>query len=233
MNRKLAHRWDLSPAEAEAVQHQLAPHVIRANQFGPVRTVAGVAVRGQGKLATAAAVLLSYPELEEITHTIASQAVDFPYIPGLRAFCEGPVILAALAKLRPAPDLLMVTGHGVAHPRRLGLASHLGLLLDLPAIGCAKAKLCGEYDEPEIERGSYTLLFEQGETIGAVVRSRRGVKPIFISIGHRVDLLTAIGYVLDCCCGYRLPEPIRWAQRLAREAAQVGASSALDSRPVT
>lgn len=215
-------RWDLSPDEMRAMQQQLAQRVVRENRLGPVTTVAGVAVTGRGKLVTAATVLLSYPELEVISHVVVSQPVDFPYIPGLRAFREGPVILAALAKLRPASCLLLVAGHGVAHPRRLGLASHLGVLLDLPAIGCAKLKLCGGYAQPEVEPGSYTLLFEQGETIGAVVRSRRGTKPIFVSVGHRLDLPTAIGYVLDCCCGYRLPEPIRWAQHLARGSAQVG-----------
>ena len=217
MNRKLIHRWDLSPAKAVAVQQQLAPYVIRENQFGPFSTVAGVDVKIQGELITSAIVLLSYPELEAITHAVASQRVNFPYVPGLRGFREGPVILAALAELSLRPDLLIVAGHGVAHPRRLGLASHLGLLVDLPAIGCAKSRLCGEYDEPGIERGSYTPLFEQEETIGAVVRSRPGVKPIFVSIGHRVDLPTGIGYVLDSCRAYRLPEPIRWAHRLAGE----------------
>ncbi len=125
-------------------------------------------------------------------------------------------MLEALDRLKMTPDLLIFDGQGLAHPRRFGLACHLGLLVDRPAIGCAKSRLCGQYQEPGLQRGDHTLLIDQGEVVGAVVRTRAGIKPVFVSIGHRVDLLTSIHYVLTCCRGYRLPEPIRRAHQLAR-----------------
>jgi deoxyribonuclease V len=142
---------------------------------------------------------------------LVTERVEFPYVPGLLTFREAPLILAAFEKLTVTPDLVMVDGQGIAHPRRIGLAAHLGLCLGIPAIGCAKSRLIGEYAEPENESGSYTELSDKGEVIGAVVRTKAGVKPVYVSIGHMIDLPSAIDRVLDCCRGYRLPEPTRLA----------------------
>ena len=146
---------------------------------------------------------------------MATRKVEFPYISGLLSFSEGPVILDALEKLATKPDLIIFDGQGVAHPRRLGIASHIGLLADLPAIGCAKSRLCGQHEEPDFESGNHVPLVDQGETIGAVVRTRSRIKPMYVSVGHRIDLKTSIKYVLACCRGYRLPETTRQAHHLA------------------
>jgi deoxyribonuclease V len=211
----LAPAWPRSPQAAVALQKELASQVVRQTRLGPVKVVAGLdAAFGSGQVRAAAAVL-SYPELELMEYAIATRPVTFPYLPGLLSFREGPAVLEALAGLSRRPDLLIFDGHGLAHPRRFGLACHIGLLLDIPAIGCAKSRLCGRYEEPGPERGSSTLLRDGQEIIGAVVRTRPAVRPVFVSIGHRVDLATSRHYVLACCQGYRLPETTRWAHRLA------------------
>ncbi len=166
-------------------------------------------------MATGAVVVLQYPELRVVETKIARGKLDFPYIPGLLSFRESPLTLAACQKLTTTPDLILVDGQGIAHPRRLGLASHLGLFLNTPAVGCAKSLLCGSHEAPRIEPGSYTEVVDRGETIGAALRTKLGVKPIYISIGHKVDLQTAIYWVLKCCRGYRLPEPTRLAHLAA------------------
>lgn len=211
----MKHRWDVSPEEAVAIQQELARQVKRGNGPGPVNTVAGVDVGFYRNIARAAVAVLSYPELAPVNHAVADRPVTFPYIPGLLSFREGPAILDALEKLANLPDVLIFDGHGVAHPRRLGLASHIGLLVNRPAIGCAKSRLCGRYREPDTEKGSYTLLEDKGEVIGAAVRTRRGVRPVFVSIGHRIDLPACIEIVLACCRRYRLPETTRRAHHLA------------------
>jgi len=211
----LTHSWDLSPQAAVALQQQLAGQIVTEVQFKAVRTVAGIDVSIRDDLGRAAVVVFSYPELEIVAHSMATRTITLPYIPGLLSFREGPVVLEALGKLSPAPDLLIFDAQGIAHPRRLGLASHIGLITDLPAIGCAKSRLCGHYQEPAPERGSYAWLSDQGETIGAAVRTRAKVKPVFVSIGHRIDLPTSIAYVLNTCRGYRLPEPTRRAHQAA------------------
>lgn len=213
----LSHSWDLSPADAIALQKQLAAQVIRTAQLGPVKTVAGVDASYEEGLAQAAVVVLSYPELELIEYAVARRPVSFPYVPGLLSFREAPAVLDALEKLSARPDLLIFDGQGIAHPRRLGIASHLGLLIDLPAIGCAKSRLTGRYTEPGPERGDFSPLVDRGETVGAALRSRPKTKPLFVSIGHRVDLPASIDYVLNCCRRYRLPETTRWAHRVAGE----------------
>ena len=210
-----SHQWDVSPQEALALQKKLANQVIREAKLGSVATVAGVDASYRDGLARAAVVTLSYPDLEVVAYATATRPVSFSYVPGLLTFREGPSVLDALDKLSSTPDLLIFDGQGLAHPRRLGIASHIGLLVDIPSIGCAKSRLCGQYEEPRPDRGDYTLLTDKGETIGAVVRTRARVKPIFVSIGHRVDLPTSINYVLNCCRGYRLPETTRWADRVA------------------
>lgn len=207
--------WGLSPAEAIDLQSKLAAAVVRQNRLGPVNRVAGVEVAITEEMARAAVVVLSYPGLEPVEAALATRPVTFPYVPGLLSFREGPVIMAALARLERPPDLLIVAGQGVAHPRRLGLASHIGLLADVPSIGCAKSKLCGTYGPLAAARGSVSFLMDGAEKIGAAVRTRARVKPIIVSTGHRIDLLTGIDYILGCSRGYRLPEPIRWARQVA------------------
>lgn len=209
------HSWGISPQEAVALQKKLASRIVRENQLGPVTTVAGIDVGLRDDVAQAAIVVLNFPKLDIAYQATATRRITFPYISGLLSFREGPVILDALHKLSILPDLLIFDGQGIAHPRRLGIASHIGLLADFPAIGCAKSRLCGQYQEPSFEQGSHAPLVEQEETIGAVVRTRRGVRPVFVSVGHRIDLKTSIKYVLACCRGYRLPETTRLAHRLA------------------
>jgi len=208
-------RFDVTPSEAVVMQKKLAGRVIQKCQLGQVSTVAGVDVALRDGVAQAAVAILSYPGLEMTDCATSSRRITFPYIPGLLSFREGPVILAALDRLTTLPDLLIFDGQGLAHPRRLGIASHIGLLVDLPAIGCAKSRLCGHHEEPGVERGRHTPLIDRGETIGAVVRTRSGVKPVYVSAGHRIDLPTSIKYVLSCCRGFRLPETTRQAHRIA------------------
>lgn len=197
------------------MQSELATHVERQPRLGPVRRVAGIDVSVRDDVGQAAVVVLDLEGLAPLEYAVATRPVTFPYVPGLLAFREGPVVLDALEKLGTAPDLLIFDGQGVAHPRRLGIASHIGLLVDMPSIGCAKSLLCGRHDEPGQEPGSYAPLLDRGEVIGAALRTRRDTKPVYVSIGHRVDLPTSINYVLACCRGYRLPETTRWAHRIA------------------
>ncbi len=213
----MEHRWDLSPEEAVALQRELASAVIPHTTFDPeaVRTVAGVDVSFPQSLARAAVVVLSFPELEPLAAAVVEAPVSFPYVPGLLAFREGPAVLAALEKLGRWPDLFLFDAHGLAHQRRLGLASHLGVYLDRPSLGCAKSRLVGQHDLPPNQRGAWTPLIDGGETVGAVVRTREGVSPVYVSIGHRIDLPTAIEFVVRCCSDYRLPETTRWAHRVA------------------
>jgi deoxyribonuclease V len=217
----------MSPAEAIKLQKEMAAEVSRAGKVSRPRTVAGVdiSVNRWAKTGTAAVVVLSYPALEPVEIKAVTDSLTFPYVPGLLSFREAPLILAACEELATTPDLLMVDGQGIAHPRRLGLASHLGLFLDIPTVGCAKSRLCGRHDEPGIERDSRAELTDSGEVIGAVVRTRTGVKPVYVSIGHMIDLAEAIRLVLDCCRGYRLPEPTRLAHMMAGGHLQTGVKS--------
>jgi deoxyribonuclease V len=166
-------------------------------------------------MATGAVVVLEYPELRLVETQVAQGRPSFPYVPGLLSFRESPLTLAACEKLSITPDLILVDGQGIAHPRRLGLASHLGLLLNTPTIGCAKSLLCGQHEEPGFDTGSYTEVVDKGETIGVALRTKAGMKPIYVSIGHKVDLQAAIYWVMNCCRGYRLPEPTRLAHLAA------------------
>ncbi len=211
----ITHRWDLAPEEAVAVQRDLAARIERQNRFGPLKHAAGVDVSVRDDVGQAAVVVLDLGRLSPVEYAVATRPIAFPYIPGLLSFREGPAVLEALAQLKTTPDLLMVDGHGISHPRRIGIASHLGLLADLPSIGCAKSRLVGQHDEPAEEAGSYAPLVDRGEVIGAVLRTRQGVSPMYISIGHRIDLATSIQMVMACCRGYRLPETTRWAHRVA------------------
>jgi deoxyribonuclease V len=211
------HQWDVSLAQAKKIQLSLAKKVVTENKGLNPHLIAGVDISGinsQGN-AKGAAVVLSYPELNLVEVEIAEAKVDLPYIPGLLSFRECPVILAVCEKLSNTPDLVLVDGQGIAHPRRFGLASHLGLFLDLPTIGCAKSILCGRYESLAEESGSQAELIDNGDLIGAALRTRTGVKPIYVSIGHKIDLSSALYWVMKCCRGYRLPEPTRLAHLAA------------------
>ncbi len=211
-------RWDISPTQAIKRQREFAARVIEQDQLGDVQLVAGVDVGFEGddhQTARAAIVVLNFPELVPIDCGIAHAPVKFPYISGLLAFREIPVILRALQKLKTQPDVLIVDAHGRAHPRRFGSASHLGVVLDMPTIGCAKTILCGQAAEPKNEVGAWMPLIDHGEQIGAALRMRKDVRPIYVSIGHRVSLERAIDVVLKCGKGYRLPETTRYAHRVA------------------
>ena len=216
---KMQYRWDLTPREAYALQTALARQVIRKAPSRPhkIKTVAGADTAYRQHRACAAVVVIRLGDLKTVEEVVAVQPVRFPYVPGLLSFREGPVILEALRRLKAAPDVLMFDAQGIAHPRRFGLACHIGLFTGIPAIGCAKTKLIGDYPEPPRTRGSTARLTDAGETIGAVVRTRTGVKPVFVSVGHRMDLETGIKIVLNSCKGYRLPEPLRKADHLSRK----------------
>jgi deoxyribonuclease V len=217
MNDGLQNRWDVSVEEAKAIQDRLRPRVSTetALPIDQIRTIAGVdAIYGDD--AKAAVVLLAFPSLEVIDRAVAVRRNTFPYVPGLLAFREIPAVLLALDRLNQQPDVLMTDGHGYAHPRRFGLASHLGVYLDRPCVGCAKTRLIGSFNEPGPAVGDRSSLVQKGETIGMVVRTKRNVAPIFVSIGHKFDLATAVELVLRCGRGYRLPEPTRLADQLSR-----------------
>jgi len=211
------HRWDVSTAEARQLQRELAGIVVRTGTFRVPRQVAGidVSVNRWNKTGRAAIVVLAYPDMTVTEVSAVSGEITFPYVPGLLTFREAPLVLEAWEKLGKAPDAVIVDGQGIAHPRRVGLAAHLGLCLGVPTIGCAKSRLIGEHEEPGLEAGSTADLVDNGEVIGQVVRTRTGVKPLYVSIGNLIDLPSAVKLVLDCCRGYRLPEPTRLAHQAA------------------
>jgi len=217
MSTSLRHRWNLTPKQAIALQQRLRERVETEDRLGPVRRVAGIDVgfEDDGAVTRGAVAVLSFPDLMPVDVAVARVPTRFPYVPGLLSFREAPAVLRALRKLDVAPDLILYDGQGLAHPRRLGIASHVGLLTDTPSIGVAKTLLVGTYREPPDRKGSWRPLIDADEEIGAVLRTRAGVKPLFISIGHRVCLETAIRFVMACVTRYRLPETTRWAHRLA------------------
>ena len=217
MKGRPLHSWQVTAAEAKEIQRRLALQVSKRNEVDAPRLVAGVDISApdRGGVAKGAVVVLRLPDLTPVESSVAEQRVIFPYVPGLLSFRETPIILAACEGLTLTPDLFIADAQGIAHPRRLGLASHLGLLLDIPTIGCAKSILCGRHGELGEEPGSYAPLYDGSEVIGAALRTKRGLKPVFVSIGHKVDLEAAIGWVLACCRGYRLPEPTRLAHLAA------------------
>lgn len=218
MRFRQLHPWDVSIEHAAEIQRDLRRRVSLVDGFGEIRAVAGVdvSVLSGAKEGRAAVVVMSYPEFDVVEVRRAARALTFPYIPGFLSFRETPVILAAFEEIEHVPDVVIVDGHGIAHPRGFGIAAHLGVLLDTPTIGCAKSRLFGVYEEPESERGSSApLLNEKGEQIGNVVRTRPGTKPVFASPGHLISFESAVRVILDCSPNYRLPEPIRAAHRLA------------------
>jgi deoxyribonuclease V len=217
MKLRHVHPWDLSPAEARELQARLAPCVVRQDRFGTIRRAAGVDVgfEAGGDITRAAVAVLSWPGLEPLEEAVVRTATCFPYVPGLLSFRELPAVLEALERLSALPDLLLCDGQGIAHPRRFGIAAHLGVITDLPAIGVGKTRLIGTHEAVPEGRGGWCSLRDGDEVIGAVLRTRAGVKPVYVSIGHRVSLGTAVELVLQAAPRYRLPEPIRRADRLA------------------
>ncbi|MCE8032671.1 MAG: deoxyribonuclease V [Halomonas sp.] len=222
MPTETLHDWNLSPEEAIALQKRMAGRIEREDRLGPVRHIAGVDIgfEQEGEITRAAVVVVAWPGdplagFEVVEQVVHREPTRMPYIPGLLSFREIPAALEAFGKLVTRPELVMVDGQGIAHPRRLGVASHLGLWLDLPTIGVAKSRLCGVHDEVPEPRGEWTPLRHRGETIGAVLRTRVGVKPLFVSLGHRISLETSLDWVVKCLGRTKLPEPTRLADRLA------------------
>ncbi|MEM7713056.1 MAG: deoxyribonuclease V [Cyanobacteria bacterium P01_A01_bin.68] len=212
------HNWNLTTSEAKTIQEELRKEVITEDRFEePVKYVAGVDMgfEADGTISRAAVAVLSFPDLQLQEQTIAKRPTTFPYIPGFLSFREIPAVLDALQKINTTPDIILCDGQGLAHPRRLGIACHLGVILDMPTIGVAKSWLIGDYEEVPQEKGSWKPLIHKDETIGAVLRTRANVKPLYISSGHRISLPTAIDYVLRCTPQYRLPETTRIADKLA------------------
>lgn len=212
------HAWNLTAEEAIALQQELRTQVIAEDRCDRIEFVAGIDVgyEENNTVSRSAIAVLSFPDLQLQETAIARRPTAFPYIPGLLSFREVPVVLDALEKLTIAPDLLLCDGQGYAHPRRFGLACHLGVLVDLPAIGVAKSRYIGEHAALPTPRGRWQPLTDNGETIGAVLRTQTGVNPIYVSVGHRISLATAIDLVLRCAPQYRLPETTRQADRLSR-----------------
>ncbi len=198
-------------AELEALQERIARRVIIETRIERLDLIAGCDAVYRGDTGYAVVALFSYPSLEILEVVRAKIKVDFPYIPGFFAFRESPLVIAALNKLKNRPHCLIADGHGVAHPRGAGLASHLGIATGIPAIGCAKTRLIGYYTEPDLTKGSISPLVFEGKPVGYVVRTRSGVKPVFVSPGHLVDHETAVEVLLNCCISYRTPEPLRIA----------------------
>lgn len=210
---KNAHPWDIAPYEAQQLQKELQGQVSEADHGDPFRTIGGIEIAHSrfSDTLTVAVAVLSYPDLTVLEEVTLEFQTKFPYIPGLLSFRETPAVIQALARLSALPDVLMIDGPGVAHPHGLGIASHVGVLLDRPTVGCSRTSLVGSYVEPEVSAGSQTSLVWQGEIIGTVYRSKNRVAPLFISVGHRISRTQAHALVVECCQGYRLPEPTRHA----------------------
>jgi deoxyribonuclease V len=207
------HSWDLPYKEASEVQRRLCGRVRQIPLANPVRTIAGadVSYKKQGGEIYAAALVFSFPELVLTDQALVADTVKFPYVPGLLSFREAPALTKAFRKIRRKPDVIIFDGQGIAHPRGMGLASHMGLILDCPSIGCAKTRLVGEYAPLPETRGSKVPLTHQGRVVGGAVRTRERVKPVFVSPGHAITLEESIRLVLICCRGFKLPEPTRQA----------------------
>ena len=216
MKIKKLHNWNLSYSQAIALQKSLSRKVQMMELKTQPKTIAGIdcAFSRDKKKIFACAVLLRLPSFELIETENAVQKLTFPYIPGLLSFREAPACIAAVEKLKHQPDAFIIDGQGIAHPRRLGLAAHLGLFFNKPTIGCAKSRLIGSFEEPSLGKGSFSLLKDGRDIIGAVVRTRANVKPVFVSVGNKCLLKDAVKITLDCTTKYRIPEPARLAHQL-------------------
>ncbi len=212
------HQWDLSEAGAKELQENLSPKIIKIDQLPTVKFIAGtdVSYKKDTDKIIAAIVILNAENLELVESVTVEDTVSFPYIPGLFSFREIPPLIKAFEKLKTSPDLVVCDGQGYAHPRRFGLACHLGLLMDIPSIGCAKNMMIGKYKEPDITRGSFCEIIDNEETIGRILRTQNNVKPIYISIGHKISLKTATEWILKLSPEYRLPETTRLADQLSK-----------------
>jgi deoxyribonuclease V len=213
MKIRRLHSWDLTPTEAVALQRRLADQVEQGPPLEHWELVAGtdISYNRRSKVVYAGVVVLRSADLAVVERQGVMREVTFPYVPGLLSFREIPALLEVFARIKSAPDAVMVDGHGYAHPRRFGLACHLGLCLGLPTVGCAKSKLTGEFQDPAREAGAGAPLTHRDEVIGRVVRTRAGVQPVFVSVGNHIDLASAVRLVLQTCRGYRVPEPTRQA----------------------
>jgi deoxyribonuclease V len=219
---KPLHAWNVSSEEAIRIQEAFKDQIILKKTFSKVRTIGGgdAAYSKDDKFLFAAIVVLSISEMEILDTATADGKTSFPYVPGLLSFREGPILIEAFQRLRLKPDVMIYDGQGIAHPRRMGLASHMGLWLDLPSIGCAKTPLLGGYVSPGPSRGSLEWIRRKGRKVGAVLRTKENVKPIFISPGHRIDFLTSNRLILESCKGFRFPEPLLKAHQLAERVAR-------------
>lgn len=213
------HRWAVTPRQAARIQLRLRKRFEPLDRLPPIKRVAGadVALDLRRKVAIAGVIVYEFPEMVEMERVWAQRPLAFPYVPGLLSFREIPVLLRAFSKLRHLPDLIFYDGHGYAHPRRFGIACHLGLLLDCPAIGCAKSILVGRPEEPGAQAGSWSALVDNGETIGAVLRTREGTKPVYISQGHRISLERAVDFARRVIDGFRIPRPTREADHFVEQ----------------
>jgi deoxyribonuclease V len=219
MHQKFNHSWNLSEQQAIELQLELSQLVIKKDELAKVKLVAGIDVAYDKDQSTlkAGVVVLEAGSLQEVERVVIEDVSNFPYIPGLFSFRELPPICKALAKLKNTPDLIVCDGQGMAHPRRFGLASHLGVLYDIPVIGCGKTKLLGDGNEPGEDRGEYSYLTDRGEIIRASLRTQSKVRPVYVSIGHRISLETSLNWVFRLCPRYRLPETTRKADQLVRK----------------
>ena len=214
----LLHSWNVSVEEAVQIQEALKDRIILKKIFSKVETIGGgdVAYSRDGNLFLGAIAVLSFPNLEILDMATADGRIPFPYIPTLLSFREGPILIKTFQRLKIKPDVMIFDGQGIAHLRKMGLASHLGLWFDLPSIGCAKTPLLDRFISPEFSKGSFEWIRREGEKLGAVLRTREKVKPLFISPGHLIDLSTSIRLILESCKGYRFPEPLRKAHQASR-----------------
>jgi deoxyribonuclease V len=228
LTTQLLQNWPTTVAEARPLQESLAQQVLIAPLERDIKSIAGVDAAFIGREIIAAVAVFDYPSLTLIEESHARLPITFPYVPGYLSFREGPAFIAAIERLSCRPDLFIVDGQGIAHPRRLGIASFLGVLLQCPTIGSAKSRLVGAYDEPAPARGAWTPLIDHGETVGAVLRTRDRVSPLFVSPGHLITLAEAVEIILHCAMRYRLPEPQRAADRLAGSVKRGGESGSAD-----
>jgi deoxyribonuclease V len=215
---KPLHPWKVTPEEAIRIQENLRHRSNLQKTFSRVRTIGGgdVSYQKEGNFLFGAMVVLSFPQMETLDVSTACGRISFPYLPGLLTFREGPILIKTFQKLRIRPDILIFDGQGIAHPRGIGLATHLGIWFNLPSIGCAKTPLLGEPDTPRLAKGSFELIQKDGKEVGVVLRTKDRVRPVFVSPGHRIDLPTSIRLILESCQGFRIPEPLRGAHQVSR-----------------